>query len=803
MRKVGEEIPLTTKSAIKVLGLHENGIIQYVVCPMCHSVYEHEDCVTTLRNGDKEPKPCSHIRYPSHPHTSKRKPCNTMLLKSVQNRLVPLLSYPYYPLHLALQRLASRPGFLSSCEKWRERESTIPSEYFGDVYDGLVWKKFRHSFLSAPYSYLLTLNVDWFQPFKHTQYSVGAIYLIIQNLPREERFKEENVLLIGVMPGPKEPHLSIDPYLSPLIEELNKSYLEGIDVTSHNGISVKIRVLLSCVTCDIPATRKVCGFPGHNARLGCNKCYKQFNVASKPVDFSGYDRSTWEPRSASKHRSDCLKVERCVTKTAVQEMVSELGVRPCALLKLPYYNPIEFVAIDVMHNIFLGTAKHMFCVWIEKGLLSKHHLSVIDKMTSQFLVPSNTGRLPLNVSSNYLSFKADQWSSWTTIYSPVVLKSILPDDHYRCWLVFVRASAILTQRILTSSDIDTADRLLLIFCKKVEELYGYECCTPNMHLHLHLKETLLDFGPAHATWCYSFERYNGMLGSMPTNKKSIEIQFMRTFLRNQTIHSKTSVIDDDDFKEVLIRPTKVPQVSLSCTSDSELLNLLKLSHGPLQQYPFSYSDSASVSGLIHLLDSRKELIFTSLEITEVTELYKQLNPGCTIEYVSPFYDCHGRVSIGGDILGSMLHGRSAQSSSVIQAYWPSFGNDITAFDHSRANVGKVQYYFHHTVTISENQSELSKIVHYTFAFVHWMEYHHHNSTYGISATVCANSTKQASLCSIIPVLRISAKCATCVTTLTLSTRETHICVFRHSPASCSISLACLMIEKSFFHHFEA
>ena len=42
-----------------------------------------------------------------------------------------------------------------------------------------------------------------------------------------------------------------------------------------------------------------------------------------------------------------------------------------------------------------------------------------------------------------------------------------------------------------------------------------------------------------------------------------------------------------------------------------------------------------------------------------------------------------------------------------------------------------------------------------------------------------------------------------IVSLTLSTRETHICVFRHSPASCSISLACLMIEKSFFHHFEA
>ena len=214
--------------------------------------------------------------------------------------------------------------------------------------------------------------------------------------------------MVGVIPGPKEPHLSIDTYLSPLIEELNKSYLEGIDVTSSNGISVKIRVLLSCISCDIPATRKVCG---HNARLGCNKCLKEFNVSSKPIDFSGYDRSKWEPRTASKHRSDCSKVEKCITKTSVQEMKSKLGV---ALLKLSYYNPIELLKLCI---IFFFGQPNMFCVWIEKGLLSKHHLSTIDQITSQFVVPSNTGRLPLNMSSNYLSFKAAQWSSWTTIYS--------------------------------------------------------------------------------------------------------------------------------------------------------------------------------------------------------------------------------------------------------------------------------------------------------------------------------------------------------------------------------------------------
>lgn len=37
------------------------------------------------------------------------------------------------------------------------------------------------------------------------QYSVGAIYLIVLNLPRHERFKEENIILVGMTPGPNEP----------------------------------------------------------------------------------------------------------------------------------------------------------------------------------------------------------------------------------------------------------------------------------------------------------------------------------------------------------------------------------------------------------------------------------------------------------------------------------------------------------------------------------------------------------------------------------------------------------------------
>ena len=60
-------------------------------------------------------------------------------------------------------------------------------------------------FLAAPFNYALHLNVDWFQPFTHTQHSEGAIYLSVLNLPRQERFLKENVILAGVIPGPKDP----------------------------------------------------------------------------------------------------------------------------------------------------------------------------------------------------------------------------------------------------------------------------------------------------------------------------------------------------------------------------------------------------------------------------------------------------------------------------------------------------------------------------------------------------------------------------------------------------------------------
>lgn len=78
------------------------------------------------------------------------------------------------------------------------------------------------------------------------------------NLPRNERFKTENVILVGVIPGPSEPKLNVNPYLSPLVYERLVLWNDGVQLRHHGSpfVAETFKACLLCVACDIPASRK-------------------------------------------------------------------------------------------------------------------------------------------------------------------------------------------------------------------------------------------------------------------------------------------------------------------------------------------------------------------------------------------------------------------------------------------------------------------------------------------------------------------------------------------------------------------
>lgn len=117
----------------------------------------------------KESRRCTYVKFPNHPHRSKRNPCNEILLKRVklgsQYKLIPRKVYVYRSLRQSLMCLAKRCGFLSKCDSWRLRQNR--KGIMGDIYDGKLWNDLQlqfidgRPFLSIPNNLCLGLNIDW------------------------------------------------------------------------------------------------------------------------------------------------------------------------------------------------------------------------------------------------------------------------------------------------------------------------------------------------------------------------------------------------------------------------------------------------------------------------------------------------------------------------------------------------------------------------------------------------------------------------------------------------------------------
>lgn len=256
---------------------HSGQFTKYVVCCKCHTLYKLDDAITCAGTHESS-KACCYIRFPNHPHRRFRAVCGQQLLKKVyfssgRQILYPFKVYPYRLLTWSLQSLLLRPNISELCQHWKLAET---SGILYDIYDGQVWKDFQvvsgQPFLSSPYGLGLMVNVDWFQPYKHTSCSVGAVYLTIMNLPRSVRFRREYIILVGVLPGPSEPKHDINTYLEPVVSELSELWTGvTMQVRTASGVSSKVRYscLLKLPYFDAPRMLSV--DPMHNLFLGSGK----------------------------------------------------------------------------------------------------------------------------------------------------------------------------------------------------------------------------------------------------------------------------------------------------------------------------------------------------------------------------------------------------------------------------------------------------------------------------------------------------------------------------------------------------
>lgn len=129
--------------------------------------------------------------------------------------------------------------------------------------------------------------------------------------------------------------------------------------------------------------------------------------------------------------------------------------------------------------------------------------------------PSDLGRRPVRIATGegFSSFTADMWKTFMLIFAIPITWSFLGYIDRKILAYFVRACKILTNRELQKNMLNEAFTRLIEMNKLIEQKYGQEKISPNLHLCLHICECALDYGPLSSFWCYSFERMNGILGT--------------------------------------------------------------------------------------------------------------------------------------------------------------------------------------------------------------------------------------------------------------------------------------------------
>ncbi|GET58964.1 hypothetical protein GLOIN_2v1786477 [Rhizophagus irregularis DAOM 181602=DAOM 197198] len=480
----------------------------------------------------------------------------------------------------------------------------------------------------------LMLNVDWFQPFDGTNHSTGAIYAVICNLPHNIRFKRENLLLLGMLPGPNEVSLhKINHYLAPIVNELT-SLWEGIILnrTYEHQLGKKICAALIMVSCDIPAARKICGHV--SALVSCHRCQKKANYENHQHNFAGMgDMEDWfVARDSNEHLQNALGWRRCNSDASRKRFVKQTGVRWSELLRLPYFDPIRFTIVDPMHYLFLGIAKWIVKrIWVDQGILTSSMLNEVQKQMNRFQVPVDLGRIPgkIDCREGFSNFTADQ-------------------------------------------------------------------C------------------PLYAFWCFSFERMNGILGSLPNSNRKIEPELMRRLMNDNRIRDIITSSVQMKGLELLENHPTVGSLSENDQFASDEMERFWLNSKNIQES--TVTGCEAFPGEM-LRPTSENVVLSQLMLDLMIdyyiatyEMYNFRKPSDAIEQdaitIRVKMDKFGRCRIGSEVFGSALSFRHIKSSYVLAKF-------ITTDGEVDRYPGQVQYYFKHEIDLPNGPTE-----HY-LAFIRW------------------------------------------------------------------------------------
>ncbi|EUC62864.1 transposase family Tnp2 protein [Rhizoctonia solani AG-3 Rhs1AP] len=468
-------------------------------------------------------------------------------------------TFTYLPLIPQLRALFACPEM---AEKMRYRHNYVNlNGTMADIFDSAHYKKLRRTkvviegqqqpylFFEEEHEIALGLAADGMCPFKRRKNSCWPLMLVNYNLPPDERIHIDNLICIGVVPGPKCP-ADLNSFLQPLVNELLELSRGTAAVDATQEKLFALRAHLITVFGDIPAITKILEFVGHNGCFPCRFC--SIPTVSGPTSGGGFHRycPLHQPngfqtdplnlpmRTAKETLRFGLEVLRAPTESARSARATETGVKGVTILaQLPSIVVPHSFPVDLMHMIWQNLIPQLLDLWtgnfnnldsgLEDYMIGSTVLDAINSAlkSSRKTMPTQYGCAVPELSKRS-EFIAETWDVFTTLYAPSVLRRSFKNQRY--YVHFVRLVKLLRTLIsydLPHNELPALRQGIAEWIQEYEQIYyqfdeeRLQTCPVNLHYLLHVVDSIEFLGPIWCYWTYPMERFCSYIGSSVKSRR--------------------------------------------------------------------------------------------------------------------------------------------------------------------------------------------------------------------------------------------------------------------------------------------
>ncbi|THH12489.1 hypothetical protein EW146_g7643 [Bondarzewia mesenterica] len=449
--------------------------------------------------------------------------------------------FVYIPLIPRLRAFASSKSMATQMRYRAHEHKHVPGK-ISDVFDGKRYRRISRKNVIVdgkvlPFTHFgdardvaLGLSTDGFAPWRKRSKTCWPLIIFNYNLPPEIRFHIENIISLGVIPGPKKP-VDMDSFAWPLVQELLQLAVgvRAFDILS--GSLFALRAFLILAFGDIPAVSLLARMKGHNGYSPCRLCKilglrtpnsratthyvpldrsKHPNALANTSAVKVYDPHNLPLRTHNEIIQMAHDVQSADTEAQAERLSKEYGIKGLSIFsRLSSISMADSFPYDFMHLIWENLIKNLVLLWTGqfKGLdegtgsyqLNRTIWDAIGTATaaSSSTIPGCFGARPPNVAADKLASTADTWSFWTLYLGPVLLQRKFHHvKYYEHFIGLVQLLHLCLQFEISSSELDTIREGFIKWVKKYEDLYYQKdpsrisTCPVTIHALLHIADCI-------------------------------------------------------------------------------------------------------------------------------------------------------------------------------------------------------------------------------------------------------------------------------------------------------------------------